>query len=119
MPNAFAHRLGAGLAVGSVVAYRESQEGEITGKSLISGVGAAACGTLPDLIEPALHPNHRQFFHSFLMLAGVGYGLKKLYDWQPESADGQFWRSVGLVVGGAYAVHLLMDACTKRSLPLI
>lgn len=119
MPNAFAHRLGAGLAVGSIVAYRESQEGEITGKTLLSGVGAAACGTLPDLIEPALHPNHRQFFHSFLALGIAGYGLKKLYDWQPQTDEGRFWRGIGMVVCGGYAVHLLMDATTKRSLPLV
>lgn len=81
MPNALAHRLGAGLALAGAAAYVEKQEGEITAKPLLAGAGGFVFGTLPDLIEPALHPNHRQFFHSFLVLAGVGYGLKKLYDW--------------------------------------
>ena len=36
-------------------------------------------GTLPDLLEPALHPNHRQFFHGVLFAAGVSIALYKLY----------------------------------------
>ena len=119
MPNAFAHRLGAGIAVAGAAAYIESQEGEITANTLFSGIGGALFGTLPDLIEPALHPNHRKFFHSFVALGLAAYGMTKLYDWQPESENRPFCRAAGLVVGGAFCVHLGMDSFTKRSLPLI
>lgn len=119
MPNALAHRIGAGLVLAGATAYIEKQDGEVTGQTLLAGAGGFAFGTLPDLIEPALHPNHRQFFHSFLVLGSVGYGLKKLYDWEPETEGQQLLRGILLVVGGAYGVHLVMDALTKRSLPLV
>lgn len=119
MPNAFAHRLGAGVAMAGAAAYIESQEGEITANTLLSGIGGALFGTIPDLLEPALHPNHRKFFHSFVALGLAAYGMKKLYDWQPESDEMRFWRGVALVAGGAFCVHLVMDSFTKRSLPLI
>jgi hypothetical protein len=35
---------------------------------LATGVGMVV-GLLPDLLEPALHPNHRQFFHSYAVTA--------------------------------------------------
>ena len=119
MPNALAHRVGAAVVVGAVSVTQESQNGGITGKSLANTLFAATCGTLPDLIEPAIHPNHRQFFHSYAMLGLVGYGLLKLYQWQPETQENRFLRSIALIAGGAYAVHLLMDARTVKSLPLI
>ncbi len=119
MPNALAHRVGASLALAGATAYVETRDGKVTGKTLLAGVGGYALGTLPDLIEPALHPNHRQFFHSFTALGLAAYGMKKLYDWEPETGKGKFWRGVGFIVSGAYGVHLAMDAFTKRSLPLV
>jgi hypothetical protein len=31
--------------------------------------------TVPDLIEPAIHPHHRQFFHSWLFAGALAYGV--------------------------------------------
>ncbi|MET0029404.1 MAG: metal-dependent hydrolase [Candidatus Thiodiazotropha sp.] len=118
MPNSLAHRVGAAVVVGAVSIAHETQNEGVTGKSFANTLLAAASGTLPDLIEPALHPNHRQFFHSFAMLGLVGYGLLKLYQWQPETRENELLRSIALIVGGAYTVHLLMDARTAKSLPL-
>lgn len=80
---------------------------------------AAGCGTLPDLLEPALHPNHHQFFHSLLFAAGVGVLLYRLYQWEPETDGGHLLRALALIGGGAYLVHLAMGAFTRKSLPLV
>jgi hypothetical protein len=46
--------------------------------------------------------------------------MARLYEWIPETAEGKLIRWALLVVGGAYAVHLLMDAFGgKSSIPLI
>jgi inner membrane protein len=79
----------------------------------------AGCGTLPDLLEPPLHPNHRQVFHSVAFAALLGVGMYKTYCWEPETAGGQLVRSVLLITGAAYLVHLMMDATTEKSLPLL
>ncbi len=120
MPNASAHKLGAALAVGGAVAsHQHSTKGEVDLKPIGAAWLAGELGSLPDLLEPAIHPNHRGFFHSFACLAGVGYGGYKLYQWEPEDDLGKLMRGIGLVACGAFAVHLLMDATTKKSLPLI
>lgn len=79
----------------------------------------AGCGTLPDLLEPALHPNHRQVFHSVAFALLLGFGLYKAYVWQPETVGGHVVRSMALIAGTAYIVHLVMDASTPKSLPLL
>jgi len=119
MPNATAHRVGAALVVGGVAAFHESQAGDATGKPLAAGLLAALCGTLPDILEPATHPNHRQFCHSWVFMALLGGGLHKLYQWQPDTPWQEVLRWVGLVGGGSYLVHLAMDSTTSKSLPLL
>lgn len=119
MPNATAHRLGAAIVVGGISAYSEQQNGENTAKPVAHAALAGVCGTLPDILEPALHPNHRQFFHSFGLGGLLAYGLYELWQWKPEDELYQNLRTAGLVVGGAYLVHLVMDTSTPKSLPLI
>jgi inner membrane protein len=83
------------------------------------GLGGYCCATLPDLLEPATNPHHRQFFHGVLFAVGLGYGLYKLYEFKPQSALGERLRLAGLIAGGAYLIHLALDATTRRSLPLV
>ena len=119
MPNAAAHRCGAAIVVGTISALSEKHNGKNTAKPIMHAALAAACGTLPDVLEPAFHPNHRKFFHSFGFAGVIGYGLYKLYKWKTEDEFEQILKSVGLVVGGVYLVHLSMDSSTPKSLPLI
>ena len=86
---------------------------------LLAAATAAGCGTLPDVLEPALHPNHRQFFPSFLFATGVDFALYKLYRREPESEGEELARVVALIGSSAYLVHLAMDAFTRKSLPLV
>lgn len=120
MPNAVTHRLGAALAVGTTIACIEKDDEFAVEKTLVaSGIGYA-CGTLPDILEPALNnPDHRQFFHSIGVLGLAGYGFYRAFKWEPESLFENFLRIVAMGACGAYAVHLLMDARTPKGLPLI
>jgi len=54
-----------------------------------------------------------------LFAAGLGYGMYKLYQWEPQTDLQGALRVLGLIAGGAYLVHLALDFTTKRSLPLV
>lgn len=117
--NAAAHQVTAALSMGLLLHVEEARRGESTAWP-IAGAGVAALATnLPDVLEPAMTPNHRQFFHSLLFAGILGYGLYRLYGWDAETPEQKFLRTVGLIAGGAYLVHLALDATTKRSLPLV
>lgn len=103
----------------AVAVHQHSKHGEIDWKALGATWLAGELGTLPDILEPANHPNHRDFFHSVTCLATVGYGGYKLYQWEPVDDFGKLLKGIGLVTAGAFGVHLLMDATTQKSLPLI
>lgn len=113
------HRSAAALVVGaSIACYELNTKGEVTLKPF-AGAGLAAFATnLPDVIEPAIHPHHRQFFHSLTFAALLCGGLYKGYQCKPVTLGGKVLRFVGLVGGAAYLIHLGKDAMTKRSLPV-
>jgi len=119
MSNAAAHRLGAALTIGGISAYVENKNGENTAKPLAHATLAGILGTLPDLLEPASHPNHRKSFHSVAFAGLLNYGLYWLQQWETEDDFQALAKTVGLIAGGAYLVHLAMDATTPKSLPLI
>lgn len=84
MPSRISHQNIAFLTMFSGQSIAELQDGELTVKPIVSAAIAAAATNLPDLIEPASNPHHRQFFHSIALgslVASVGI---KLYQWQPE-----------------------------------
>jgi len=85
-------------------------------------VGASACAllaSLPDAIEPAIHPNHRQFFHSIAFASLIGYGVYKAYQWQTQTTQERILRGAALIFGSAYLLHLMADFGTAKSLPLL
>lgn len=119
MACAVAHRTVAGTLIGIAIAYDESQTGRSTVWPITGGGLGALFGTLPDILEPAHHPHHRQFFHSLFFAAVLGYLWYKLYKWKPEEAWQQTARMIGLIAIGAYLIHLAMDATTPKSLPVV
>jgi inner membrane protein len=119
MPNGTDHRFVAAASAFSVAAANWSPENHWSKHPLVAACVASGCGTLPDLVEPATSPHHRQFFHSVLFAAALGLALYQTYQWEPETEVGQILRRVALLAGGAYLIHLAMDATTARSLPLI
>lgn len=109
-----------GAAVGLTVALTDQEKHAVSHHPAAGLVLGAVFGKLPDILEPSIdNPHHRQFCHSIVILAALGVGLKRIYDWQPENKGQQFLRGVGLLAGSAYLSHLLCDAVTPRSLPLL
>jgi inner membrane protein len=117
--NAAAHRITAGAGIFLVMAHQEEMAGEKTAWPLAGGVAGSILTCLPDRIEPAIHPNHRQFFHSLVLAVGLGYCFLRIKDWEPQSREGTIVRKVALIGIAAYLVHLALDATTAKSLPVI
>lgn len=108
------------LAVSAVWALAgKKQDEQHIANSALAGLAAACLPTLPDILEPATSPRHRKFFHSLAFAALLGVGLKKLYDWEPDSDWDSLLRLSGLLLGAAYLAHLARDAFTEASLPLV
>jgi len=117
--NGAAHRVVAGGAIGLFLANQESRSGQTTVWPLAGGLAGSVLTCLPDWLEPAVHPHHRQFFHSVVIAGLLGAGFVKLRDWQPETSDGVLWRRLGLLAIAGYLIHLVLDATTAKSLPLL
>lgn len=119
MANGAAHRLGAALAVGGVALIAGNDQAEPSAKPLAAAGIAYMSGTLPDILEPAYHPNHRQFCHSLAFAGMVGFGMYKAYKYKPETTMQEWLRFAVLAIGGAYLVHLAMDGTTPKGLPIL
>ena len=119
MANGVTHTT-IGLVTGLAIFLREKKDVSSHIESVLTATTATLFAKLPDILEPSLkNPNHRQFCHSFAVLAGIGYGFKKAYEWQPKSNIEKLLRLVALSATAGYASHLLLDATTPKSLPLI
>jgi membrane-bound metal-dependent hydrolase YbcI (DUF457 family) len=117
--NGPTHRLVAGLAVGLALGDRESKHGLVTARPIVGGLAGALLTNLPDILEPATSPNHRAFFHSLTFAAIVVAGMHKLSQWEPQTDVDRFWKSLGMLAGASYLIHLALDFTTSRSLPLL
>jgi inner membrane protein len=108
------------FAVMAATAMAHHQEGRpADGTAIVMGAAAACLPSLPDILEPALHPNHRRFFHSIAFALAIAHGMRRVYKWETNDAWERFARGVLLVSGAAYLAHLARDAFTAKSLPLI
>jgi len=119
MPNALAHCTVAAAITGVAILNIEAQAGKQTLAPIGGALLAAMCTNLPDKLEPAIHPHHRQFFHSVAFAALIGGGMYKLYQWETKTERERLMKFCLLVAGGSYLIHLATDACTRRSLPLL
>jgi membrane-bound metal-dependent hydrolase YbcI (DUF457 family) len=86
---------------------------------VFAAVVAAIASGLPDLLEPASSPRHRQFCHSAAFAALVTTAMRKLYDWMPQTPGEVLTRDVLLGIGFGYMAHLCADATTPMGLPLL
>ena len=98
MANSADH-IAAGALAGVVMAcYGQRKEEPV---SPLLAIGASTVfSKLPDWIEPATNPNHRQFFHSIAFLSLLGYSLKMTYDWKPEDKGSQILRFLNICWAG-------------------
>ena len=117
MPNRRVHGL-LGVASG-VAAYLKLTPQEH--RNLPDGCSAATFGylggRLPDLVEPADHPNHRQAFHSLVLLCGLCYALYRI---AANTQPAQMMIRTALAPGIAGSVsHLGIDAMSAKGLPAL
>jgi len=118
MANGMTHSVIGGLSAFGLAFIEQDSENPIN-PILAVGTGVTFA-KLPDLLEPALNnPHHRQFCHSLIVLAAIGYGIKKAYEWRPSDSGDRFLRALALCAGVGYMSHLLLDGFTPRSLPLV
>lgn len=118
MPNAKTHFLfgfGAGAILYCLVKKYQNQPIEPLGLLGMGLVGGAAA-LLPDIIEPATSPTHRGIAHSFAALMVIGSGISKINQNQDMEAA---QKEVLLTLALGYGSHLLLDAGTPASLPII
>jgi membrane-bound metal-dependent hydrolase YbcI (DUF457 family) len=118
MPNGKTHML-VGAGVGIAVALVDKKKALATHNFFTGSLVGAFAGKLPDVIEPALNPNHRQFFHSLTFLAAVSAAWVKAYKWTPDSNLEKIIRCILLIGGASYMSHLVCDATTPKGLPVI
>jgi len=113
------HRAVAMAAVGAALLKNDVDRGEKTPKPILGAILAALATNLPDFLEPATNPSHRQFFHSVAFAGAVGYGISKLHEWEPGDKWDEYLKTGALVVGYAYLIHLALDSLTAKSLPML
>ncbi|MCC6649277.1 MAG: metal-dependent hydrolase [Polyangiaceae bacterium] len=120
---------GLSVLVSAAAAGREPTLGELLG-----GVAGGVLGSrIPDVLEPAVHPNHRKVAHSFAAAALTGRfvvpAAHRLHADGATQAESKLdpalkflqqfaaGASVGAVAG--YGSHLVADASTPKGLPLL
>lgn len=112
-------RYGIMAVVAATAAVQRTESRPVDGSALTMGAAAALLPSLPDALEPALNPNHRQSFHSVAFGTAVAYSMRRAYLREARDPWGQVARAAILVGGAAYLAHLVRDAFTAKSIPLI
>lgn len=117
----------------ALIASKSRTGGEALAAFASGGVVGLVSSALPDGIEPADHPNHRRFAHSWTVVAGVtaatvksvkparavpGDGSQAQVVVQPEFAQ-RLARALIPAAGAGYLSHLALDAATPKGLPLL
>ena len=110
--------IGASTAVVAnfVMQLFESEDQKIDpAEVLLAGFLGAFGGVLPDLIEPAVNPNHRKFFHSYSTILGVGYSVAGKH----TKKCSRFRKRMMVSAGIGYISHLIADSMTPKGLPIV
>lgn len=95
-------------------AFKQKHNEWITPDGLITSMmGGAATGILPDILEPAKNPNHRQFFHSILTLGLNSYLAGSVLQSNLDNEK----KGILLATLGGYSSHLIIDSTSPKGLP--
>ena len=131
MPN-FDKHLKTGALIGSIATAalniinqlnridKDEQEkfdiGELFLKSALgAGVGAIS-GVLPDILEPAVSPHHRSFFHSKAFATLLTIGSTKFLKSGTLSENE---KEMLVAFSAGFGSHLALDSKTPMGLPVI
>ncbi|TET22720.1 MAG: metal-dependent hydrolase [Candidatus Stahlbacteria bacterium] len=100
--------IGAVAGCGIYILDRLNKEKEIKfSKLLLCGAAGATIALLPDILEPATNPRHRQLFHS---LVSLGFTLSGIFVSKKPLTKASF---------AGYTSHLLADLTTPMGLPFL
>jgi len=116
MPNRNTHAIIGAISSGltyAVECNRKNQNPKPE-EMLQAAAGGAITGIVPDVLEPATNPNHREFFHSILFGAGVGKGAQKAEKLNLTEKQKIMLKSLS----AGYLSHLAADATTPKGLPV-
>jgi membrane-bound metal-dependent hydrolase YbcI (DUF457 family) len=109
--------IGVGVAtVGWVLFCKITDRQLKLGATLLAAAVGAVGGLLPDILEPATTPSHRQFFHSYS--AALLLGLGNIWISRNPDLTQELKTTVHLASVGFYS-HLLADAQTPMRLPMV
>ncbi|MFQ6089003.1 MAG: metal-dependent hydrolase [Candidatus Methanofastidiosia archaeon] len=112
------HMLIGGIAGASIYCVYKKFNGEgITPYGVIGSLTLGGLsGVLADILEPANNPHHRSLFHSLVFMAIVVLSNQKILE--NPSID-ESTKMLALTPSSGYLSHLLVDATTKKGIPLI
>ena len=118
MPNAKQHALiGAGVGLAGWFVYCRITQREMKWEEFaLAGIGGAVVGLVPDLLEPAIHPNHRSWLHSYACAGLLGYWTKRAWE---NPALNQLQKAQLTICSLSYLSHLIADGNTAKGLPLL
>jgi inner membrane protein len=126
--------IGFGIGALAVFVSARTQGREPTIWEIVGGgLGGLGGSRGPDLLEPAIHPHHRQFAHSAAVLAAgssVVFGRAMVLQHElarsaAHEADPllcvlkQLGSGVAVGLPAGYGSHLVADAMTPRGIPLL
>ena len=116
--NSTEHFIAAGITASIVDAIiQKSKNGQVDiRRSIGFGFLGGLVGLLPDILEPANNPNHRGTCHSVATGIGLILLINNIKNNQNMSAES---KEVWISIISAYGSHLVLDAQTPKSLPLI
>jgi membrane-bound metal-dependent hydrolase YbcI (DUF457 family) len=130
MPNRKAHqeagaKAGALIAlVGNLVEQAKRKNinpqycfnvGELAAMGMLGYMGGAVGGILPDLLEPAVHPGHRNVCHSLTAGGLLVAGANKVHS---NPTLHPCLKTVASAVTAGYASHLILDGQTPNGIPI-
>ena len=109
--------VGAGVSTGAYFGFCQLTNRKPTfAEAVVAGATGALVALVPDILEPALHPNHRSLFHSVTGGAALVQSARGALRSTTLTAETKFIL-VLLLIG--YVSHLLADAATPKGLPVL
>lgn len=108
--------VGVFAGIGMYALYKHSKHEDWNlGEICLAAVLGGTMGLLPDILEPAKNPHHRQIFHSLFVLSS--FLLRDKFYTTFDLNDQQ--RAFCNIAVTGYLSHLFLDSFTPKSLPII
>jgi len=122
MPRCPHHLVGGVVAAGAVNVILQWHQIAVNrqdrfdwGELLACCAVGGAAALIPDMLEPASHPNHRNLFHSLAVAALVAWLISGNHTREYSAGT----KALLLAGGLGWLSHILLDALTPRCVPLV